>query len=72
MGRRGLKLDLNKKLNGFNVLTMKKTLGEEGARGVIYDPRGNREFDFYWNIGITSNNKVGAYALYQGVQLEKK
>jgi ribonuclease HI len=28
--------------------------------------------DFYWNIGITTNNKGEAYAIYQELQLEKK
>jgi ribonuclease HI len=40
--------------------------------GVLYDPRGNHELNYYWNIGITSNNKVEAYVVYQGVQLEKQ
>jgi hypothetical protein len=39
---------------------------------VLYDPIGNQELDCYWNICITYNNKVEAYALYQGVQLAKQ
>jgi hypothetical protein len=47
-------------------------LGEADAGGVLYDPRGNWELNYYWNIGITSNNKVESYTVYQGVQLAKQ
>jgi hypothetical protein len=30
----------------------KGNLGEAGAGGVLYGPRGTRELDFYWNLGI--------------------
>jgi hypothetical protein len=50
----------------------KENPGEAGARGVLYGPRGTQEVDFYWNLGITSNNKAEAYAVFQGVQLAKQ
>jgi ribonuclease HI len=28
--------------------------------------------EYYWNLGITTNNKAEAYALFIGVQLAKK
>jgi hypothetical protein len=33
---------------------------------VLYGPRGNRDMDFYWNLGNTTNNIVEAYVVYQG------
>jgi hypothetical protein len=37
------------------------------CEGVLYGPRRNREVEFYWNIGIDTNNKnnkVEAYTLF--------
>jgi hypothetical protein len=45
-------------------------LGEAGAGGVLYIPRGNRFLDFSWNLGNTSNNMVEAYADYQWILLD--
>jgi ribonuclease HI len=30
------------------------------------------EIKFYWNLGVTTNNKAKAYAVYQGIQLAKQ
>jgi ribonuclease HI len=46
--------------------------GEAGVGGVLYGPRGIRELDFYWNLGVTMNNKAEAYAVFQGIQLAKQ
>jgi hypothetical protein len=32
-------------------------LGEIGAEVVLCGPREIQELEFYWNLGITSNNK---------------
>jgi ribonuclease HI len=39
--------------------------------GVIIDPRGTTEACFAWGLGITSNNKAEAYALWQGLNIAK-
>lgn len=39
------------------------------ARGVLYNPRGNVEFTFTWNIGQATNSQAEAYALYQSLSL---
>jgi ribonuclease HI len=36
---------------------------------VLYGPRGIKELDYFWNLGISTNNTAKAYAVYQGVQL---
>lgn len=43
----------------------------EGSGGV-YGPRGNREVQFYCNVGVTSNKKAEVYAVYQGTQIVKQ
>jgi ribonuclease HI len=43
-----------------------------GAGGVLFNPRGNKLMDYSWNLEVTTNNKVEAYTLYMGIQLEKK
>ena len=44
-----------------------------GGGGVIIDPGGKVEIEYYWNIGYDSNNMVEAYGLWQGLkQLQKK
>jgi ribonuclease HI len=45
---------------------------EAGVGGVLFDPRGNQIMEYSWNLGVTTNNKAEAYALYIGVQLAKK
>jgi hypothetical protein len=47
-------------------------VGEAGAGGVLYSPRGNQFLDFSWNLGKTSNNMVEAYAIYQGILLAQE
>jgi ribonuclease HI len=42
------------------------------CRGVLFGPGGNRVFDYYWNLGMETNNKAEAYALLQGIHLEKQ
>jgi ribonuclease HI len=32
----------------------------------------NRVLEYLWNLGIETNNKVEAYALLQGIHLEKQ
>jgi ribonuclease HI len=39
---------------------------EVGAGGVLYNPKGKRMLCYSWNLGVTSNNMVEAYAMYQG------
>jgi ribonuclease HI len=44
--------------------------GEAGAGGgVLFKPRGKRNLNYHWNIGMDTNNKVEAYALLKGIQL---
>jgi ribonuclease HI len=38
---------------------------------VIIDPEGTTETCFAWELGITSNNKEEAYALWQGLNIAK-
>ena len=41
--------------------------------GIILEPGGEVEIEYYWNIGYTSNNMAEAYGLWQGLkQLKKK
>ena len=43
------------------------------GRGVIICPEGKIEVEYFWNIGIDSNNMVEAYGLWQGIkQLKEK
>jgi ribonuclease HI len=42
-----------------------------GGGGGIIDPRGTTEACFAWGLGITSNNKAEAYALWQGINIAK-
>jgi hypothetical protein len=51
---------------------LKETQGRQVWGGVLFGPKGIRVFDYYWNLGMETNNKVEAYALLQGIQLEKK
>ena len=47
--------------------------GRAGGGGVVIDPDGKVEIEYYWNIGYDSNNMVEAYGLWQGLkQLKKK
>jgi ribonuclease HI len=34
--------------------------------------KGHRVLDYYWNLGIITNKRAEAYAMYQGVQLVKQ
>ena len=44
-----------------------------GGGGVVIDPGGKIELEYYWNIGYNSNNMAEAYGLWQGLkQLQKK
>ena len=38
-----------------------------GGRGVIICPEGKIEVEYFWNIGIDSNNMAEAYGLWQGI-----
>ena len=41
--------------------------------GVVINPGGKVEIEYYWNIGYDSNNMAEAYGLWQGLkQLQKK
>ena len=46
----------------------KGNLGRMGGGGVIFDPGGNVELKYYWNIGYDSNNMAEAYGLWQGLK----
>ena len=47
--------------------------GRAGGGGVVIDPDGNVEIEYYWNIGQDSNNMAEAYGLWQGLkQLKDK
>ena len=41
--------------------------GRAGGGGVIFEPRGNKESKYFWNIGYDSNNMAEAYGLWQGL-----
>ena len=41
--------------------------GEAGGGGAFFDPGGNLNFTFSWNLGIESNNMAEALALWQGL-----
>jgi ribonuclease HI len=45
----------------------KGNLGEAGGGGIISNPIGNIILRYAWGIGIDSNNKVEALALWQGL-----
>jgi ribonuclease HI len=49
----------------------KGNLGVEGVGGVFYSQEGHLEFNFAWSIGHSSNNQDEAYALLQGLIMEK-
>ena len=47
--------------------------GRAGGGGIILEPGGKVEIEYYWNIGYNSNNMAEAYGLCQGLkQLKKK
>ena len=47
--------------------------GRVEGGGVVIDPGGKVEIEYYWNIGYNSNNMAEAYGLSQGLkQLQKK
>ena len=47
--------------------------GRAGGGGVVIDPDGKVEIEYYWNIGYDSNNMAEAYGLWQGLkQLKDK
>ena len=47
--------------------------GRAGGGGVIFDPGGKMESEYFWNIGYDSNNMAEAYGLWQGLkQLKEK
>ena len=51
----------------------KGNLGRVGGGGVVINPRGKVEIEYFWNIGYDSNNMVEAYGLWQGLKkLQKK
>ena len=39
-----------------------------GSDGVIIYPEGEIEVEYYWNIGIESNNMAEVYGLWQGIK----
>ena len=43
-----------------------------GGGGIIMEPGGETEIEYYWNIGYNSNNMAEAYELWQGLKLLKK
>jgi len=44
-----------------------------GGGGVIINPEGKIEMEYFWNIENDSNNMAEAYGLWQGIKpLEKK
>ena len=45
--------------------------GVAGAGGVIMSPKGNDEYEYYWNIGIDTNNMVEAYGIWQGLKKQE-
>jgi ribonuclease HI len=47
-------------------------LGEAGAGGVLYIPRGKMMLKYSWNLGVTTNNIAEAYAMHQGVLLDQE
>ena len=38
-----------------------------GSGGVLYDPGGNIENTYSWNLGVATNNQAESYALLQGL-----
>ena len=52
---------------------LKGNPGMAGGGGVIICPEGKIEVEYFWNIGIDSNNMVEVYGLWQGIkQLKEK
>ena len=45
----------------------KRNLGEAGGGGIIRNPNGNIILRYAWGLGIESNNKAEALALWQGL-----
>jgi len=43
--------------------------GVAGSGGVLLRPRGSSELRFHWGLGIESNNRAKALALWQGLNL---
>jgi ribonuclease HI len=41
--------------------------GSTGGGGVLVSPTGHLEFSFSWGLGIESNNRAEALALWQGI-----
>lgn len=50
----------------------KGNLGATSGGGVILNPDGSTEIRFHWGLGIESNNRVEALALWQGLKLAIK
>ena len=46
--------------------------GRAGGGGIIMEPGGKVEIEYYWNIGYNSNNMAEAYWLLQGLKLLKQ
>jgi ribonuclease HI len=56
----------------FFSLVMTKSFQWGGrCRGIIMDPGGTSRTYFAWGLGIASNNRAGAYALWQGLKVAK-
>jgi hypothetical protein len=45
--------------------------GEWRGGGFLLDPGGNKVMDYYWNLGIETNNRVESYVLFYGILLVK-
>ena len=62
-----------KMFNLFFDSALEGNPGMEGGRGVIICLEGKIEVEYFWNIGIDSNNMAKAYGLWQGIkQLKEK
>lgn len=65
--------DFNKWLHTSNIHSLffdgasKSNPGAAGAAGVIFKPNGEPLVTFEWGLGILSNNRAEALALYQGI-----
>jgi len=44
--------------------------GVAGSGGVLLNPGGSQEMRFHWGLGIETNNRAEALALWQGLNLE--
>jgi hypothetical protein len=54
------------------MVLLKEILGGRcGGGGVLYGPGGIGEVLFFWNLGISLNNKEEAYALLHGLDRVK-